>query len=250
MSRVFWALLASWLFYLPALAQSPGSVRTVLDGVYSEPQAVRGRQTYTTNCAACHGNALEGISAPELTGKRFTERWREGMLDGIYSFIRQRMPLGRPANATPIPDKDYLDIVTYILQGNGYPAGAAELAPDTLSRIMFVGKDGPRPVPDGALVVTVGCLSRRDDGGWVLLNAAEPARTRSEVSTPDEMKTSSEKSLGALTFRLAELDAVPDFTPEMHLGHKIQAKGYLVRQPNAERISLSSMLMLDATCNR
>jgi hypothetical protein len=222
----------------------------VLDGVYSEPQAVRGRQLYTTTCAACHGNALEGISAPELTGKRFTERWREGMLDGIYGFIRQRMPFGRPANATPIPDKDYLDIVTYILQGNGYPAGTAELAPDTLSRIMFVGKDGPRPVPDGALVVTVGCMSRRDDGVWMLLHAVEPARTRSEVSTPDEIKTSSEKSLGALTFRLAELDAVPDFNPEVHQGHKMQAKGYLVRQPNAERISLSSMLMLDATCNR
>jgi hypothetical protein len=28
----------------------------------------------------------------------------------------------------------------------------------------------------------------------------------------------------------------------------MQAKGYLVRQPNAERISLSSMEMLDANC--
>ena len=46
----------------------------------------------------------------------------------------------------------------------------------------------------------------------------------------------------------ADLEAVPDFTPAAHMGHKMQAKGYLVRQPNAERISLSSMEMLDSKC--
>jgi len=42
--------------------------------------------------------------------------------------------------------------------------------------------------------------------------------------------------LGTLIFRLADLDAVPDFAPDSHKGHKMQAKGYLVRQPGAERI--------------
>jgi len=160
------------------------------------------------------------------------------------------MLLGRPANATPIPDDDYLDILTYILKVNDYPTGVTELTPAVLQNVIFVGKSGPQPVPDGALVITIGCLSQASNGSWVLLSATEPARTRTETSTPADIKTSSQKSLGALVFRLADLDAVPNFAPEEHKGQKMQAKGYLVRQPNAERISLSSMEMLDSTCAR
>ena len=116
---------------------------------------------------------------------------------------------------------------------------------------MLVGKNGPQPVPDGALVITVGCLSQARDGAWILFSATEPARTRtSNTSTPAEMSASSQKRLGTLIFRLADLEAVPDFAPDSHKGHKMQAKGYLVRQPSAERISLSSMEMLDSTCGQ
>lgn len=231
-----------------AMAQPGIQGQTILDGVYSEAQTARGGALYGKLCATCHGNALEGVSAPELTGNRFISRWREGTLDGIYNFVRQRMPLGRSPGASPIPDDDYLDIVTYVLKANDYPSGPSELVPDLLSKVMFVGKNGPQPVPDGALVITVGCLSQTSNGTWILLSATEPARTRIETSSPQEVKTSAEKGLGTLAFRLAEIDAVPEFEPDMHKGHKMQAKGYLVRQPNAERISLSSMEMLDATC--
>jgi mono/diheme cytochrome c family protein len=237
------------LWITPLHGQSQAPAKTVLDGVYSEAQAARGKNVYTSVCSACHGQSLEGVSAPALTGERFVERWREAPLDGIYDFIRQRMPLGRPANAKPIPDGDYLDIVTYILKANDYSTGPAELVPDLLSNVTFVGKNGPRPVPDGALVVTVGCLSQTGNGAWVLISATEPVRTRTENSTP-ELKTSSQRTLGSLVFRLADLEAVPDFQPDIHKGHKLQAKGYLVRQPNAERISLSSIEMLESKCGQ
>ena len=228
-------------------AQAPA--KTVLDGVYSDGQAARGEAVYTSVCSVCHGDALEGISAPALTGNRFIERWREDMLDAIYDFIRQNMPPGRQGNAGPVPDSDYLDILTYILKTNGYRTGANELTPEVAGGVMFVGKNGPQPVPDGALVVTVGCLSQARNGVWVLFNASEPARTRrSTTSTATELSASSQKSGGNLIFRLADLEAVPDFAPDAHKGHKMQAKGYLVRQPNAERISLSAIDMLGATC--
>src|SRR5262245_25505733 len=107
------------LLLAPALAHSQAPSRTVLDGVFSDPQASRGQDTYNSACASCHGVAFEGISAPELTGNRLMDRWREGMLDGIYGFIRQRMPLGRTPNSNTISDKEYLDVVTFILKGNG-----------------------------------------------------------------------------------------------------------------------------------
>jgi len=244
-ASVVWLVLC-----LPTVqAQSQASGKTVLDGVYSDAQVARGQAFYTAVCSGCHGDALEGVSAPELTGNRFIERWREGMLDGIYNFIRQRMPLGREQNAKPIPDSDYLDILTYILKVNGYRTGPSELTPGLLGNVMLVGKNGPQPVPDGSLVITVGCLSKTGDGAWNLLTSTEPARSRTETtSTPAELKASSQKSLGTLSFRLTDLEAVPDFARDAHTGHKLQGKGYLVRQPNAERVSLSSLEMLDSKC--
>jgi hypothetical protein len=132
---------------------------------------------------------------------------------------------------------------------NGYRSGPVELSSNVIASVMLVGKNGPQPVPDGALVVTVGCLSEVRSGVWNLIRASEPARTRtSTTSTPAELRFSSERGLGTLTFRLTDLEAVPDFSPDAHSGHKVQAKGYLVRQPNAERISLSSIEMLDEKC--
>ncbi|PYS01624.1 MAG: hypothetical protein DMG12_15255 [Acidobacteria bacterium] len=164
-----------------AKPQAPG--KTILDGVYSDAQATRGQAFYTAVCSVCHGDALEGVSAPQLTGNRFIERWREDTLDTIYNFIRQNMPLGRAPDSKPIPDGDYLDILTYILNVNGYRTGPSELTPDLLGSVMLVGKNGPQPVPDGALVITVGCLSQARDGVWVLFSATEPARTRTSTTT-------------------------------------------------------------------
>lgn len=241
--------MVSWIPAVQAQPQTTG--KTVLDGVFSEAQATRGQAAYTAHCSVCHGDALEGISAPPLKDAHFLERWREDRLDTIYNFIRENMPFGRAPGAPRIPDSDYLDILTHILNVNGYRSGPNELTPDLLGSVTLVGKNGPQPVPDGALVSTAGCLSQARDGIWVLFNATEPARTRQSItSTPAELSASMQKQPAGLIFRLVDLEAVPDFAAAAHKGHKMQAKGYLTRQPGAERISLSSMVMLDAVCGQ
>jgi hypothetical protein len=117
-----------------------------------------------------------------------------------------------------------------------------------MGTVMLVGKDGPQPVPDGSHVLTTGCLSRDPDGRWILVNATDPVRTPTEVSAPEELQAFSDARLGNLAFRLADLEAVGDFSPEDHRGHTMQVKGYVVWQPNAERVSLTSIEMLDAGC--
>jgi mono/diheme cytochrome c family protein len=235
----------------PQSPQSSLAGRTVLDGVFSEAQAKRGQAAYTSHCSVCHGDALDGVSAPALTGNRFIERWREDTLDTIYNYIKDNMPLNRAPGLPRIPDSDYLDILMHILNVNGYRSGADDLTPDLIGRVILVGKNGPQPVPDGSLVITVGCLSQSREGVWLLFNATEPVRTRrSTASTPAELAASSQRPLGTLIFRLADLEAVPNFTPDSHKGHKMQAKGYVVRQPRAERINLSSIEMLSAECGQ
>ena len=230
---------------LTAQAQPEAREKTVLDGVYSNAQAQRGQEFYTLHCSACHGNALEGVSAPPLKGNRFIERWREGALDPLYDFIRKTMPFGRRADAKPISDTEYLDILTYVLKVNGYRAGESQLVPGLLGSVMLVGMNGPQPVPDGSHVVSAGCLSQAGDGLWILSDASEPVRTPIENTS-----SSLQRNLGSLTFRLADLEAVPDFSPPAHIGHKVQVTGFLIRQPNAERISLTSMKMLDSGCGK
>lgn len=253
MFKIFKNSIASFVFVMLAVpdmsAQSPTPGRTVLDGVYSEGQATRGQASYMSACSVCHGDALEGISAPALIDDRLIERWREGMLDTFYDYLRGRMPpsVGR-GGPKLLPDSAYIDIVAYILKMNAYPSGPSELTSDLAANVLLVGKTGPKPVPDNALVITVGCL-QSSDGRWILSSATEPVRTRTaDTPNPAELRASSQKELGTHTFRLADLEAVADLAPEAHVGHKMQAKGYLVWQPNAARIALVSMDMLDSAC--
>ncbi len=62
------------------------------------------------------------------------------------------MPRGAPAT---LSDKTYVDIVSYVLKVNEFPAGAQELRVEDLPRIQLIGKDGPEPVPDFSLVRVV-----------------------------------------------------------------------------------------------
>ena len=232
----------------PVEAQSQEPIRTLLDGVFSDAQAMRGRDFYGRFCLECHGDALQGVHAPRLRGDLFIDQWREAMMDGLYDFIRRNMPPRSASDTKPIADNEYLDIVTYIFSVNGYPTGSNDLTPDLVESVKVVGKDGPQSVPSGALVVTVGCLSPGSPGEWILVNATEPSRVRSSASTREELTASAQRNLGTLTFRLADREALPQFSADAHKGHKMQVKGYVYWQQNAARINLTSIEMVDSRC--
>lgn len=113
-----------------AVAQSPDSARkSVWDGVYSEKQAERGRKSYEDECASCHPIGRAGDeSAPPLVGPAFTIRWNEQSVADIFLALRTTMPQAAPAS---LSKEAYADITAYLLKLNKYPAGDAELVPDT-----------------------------------------------------------------------------------------------------------------------
>ena len=110
----------------PAPAASPTSV---LDGVFTEAQAARGRAAYDAHCAECHGEELRGDEmAPGLTGVAFRFRWRGLKVADIFESIESTMPPEEPGT---LGDQQYIDIVAFLLSANGYPAGDRDLTADS-----------------------------------------------------------------------------------------------------------------------
>ena len=103
-------------------AQTP---RTVWDGVYSEEQATRGEKVYADRCSRCHGDTLGGVeAAPALTGTAFYSNWEGETLEALSDRIRTTMPQDKPGSLTRAQNADLL---AYLLQVGGYPAGPAAL---------------------------------------------------------------------------------------------------------------------------
>ena len=55
-----------------------------------------------------------------------------------------------------------------MFQVNGFPAGMEQLSVEGIRKIQIEGKDGPKPVPNGAIVQLVGCLTQDDNNNWII----------------------------------------------------------------------------------
>jgi hypothetical protein len=221
--------------------------RTVWDGVFTTAQAQRGRGAFAANCKGCHMEDLGGTKgeAPALKGDAFMDRWRDYPLQPLMELIETEMPPLR-FRTPETPKRDTatnIDILAYLLAENGFPAGATELTQGTLGRVSMINKDGPQAPPNFALVLSVGCLVPETSSRWVLANATEPVRaTKPDDTTPEELVAASLAPLGRRQFRVADLGYLGDgFNPAAYRGHKVQVKGYLIRQPEFERISVTSI---------
>jgi S-disulfanyl-L-cysteine oxidoreductase SoxD len=98
---------------------------SVLDGVYSAPQAARGADGFVQNCAPCHGASLGGVGeAPALLGAQFIADFNGLTVGDLFERIRTTMPLNNPGG---LSRDQYADILAFLLKSNGFPAGPREL---------------------------------------------------------------------------------------------------------------------------
>ena len=242
----FWAVLP--VAVLPATAQAPAK-KTILDGVYTAPQATRGKEGFLMHCSSCHSEDLSGRSAPALKGPQFIDNWREYNLDTLYSYIKENMPRGKEK----LTGETYIEILSYILETNEFPAGSNELTADVVGAVGFVGKNGSAQVPDNALVQIVGCLTQRDDGIWLLTKSTDPIRIRmgnEGKATQEELKASGARPLGSQTFRLVYPDFEPGFDVNSHKGQKMEGKGYFLINPVDQRLSVTWMGPVGDRCDQ
>jgi mono/diheme cytochrome c family protein len=215
--------------------------KTVWSGVYTSEQATRGVAVYLAACSRCHKEDLSGYAG--LRGAKFIENWREDNLGSLWNRISKTMPVGAPGT---LDKSEYLDILAYILQANDFPAGTQELNAEALSNIRFEGKAGAEPVPDFALVQTVGCLARDPDGIWRVKQASDPVRTRNpNASASAELHSAAAQPLGKNTFRI--LDGY-SLKVDSHDGRKVKVKGFLIRKPGDDRLNATSVEVVGAVC--
>jgi mono/diheme cytochrome c family protein len=116
--------------------------RSVRDGVYSADQAKRGRASYSEHCFECHGRDLRGdVETRPLTGGEFFSNWDGLPLSTLFERIRNTMPADKPAT---LGRQQVADIVAFLLQFDGFPAGSAELStkPEILQQIRI---ETPKP---------------------------------------------------------------------------------------------------------
>lgn len=86
-------------------------------GLFTEAQAVRGRSAFRGTCADCHYSS-------EFRDRQFQYKWGGRTVGDLYRSILENMPDDAPGS---LPRQQYIDVVSYILQLNGFPAGASEL---------------------------------------------------------------------------------------------------------------------------
>ena len=102
--------------------------KSVWDGVFTAAQAERGRGFYLANCSECHGATLEGGEKQALKGDRFWADWQETTVDYMLGRISKNMPFSEDGSlAGTLGTPTYVDIVTHILNSNGFPAGPSEM---------------------------------------------------------------------------------------------------------------------------
>jgi quinoprotein glucose dehydrogenase len=210
--------------------------RTVWDGVYSDAQATRGTAAFSANCSNCH--TLDDTGTRPLRGTTFVGKWTQRSVGDLIKYVSTNMPNGVNAGTLPMPT--YLDLVALILRNNGFPAGAADLAPETGAGVMIQPKDGPGDLPAGTLVRVVGCLAPKSGADWTLTQATTPERIDKAGASPEDASRPLGDRTTALKFVLTRLDNF--------VGHRMSVSGLLVGPGGVNGINVTTVNRVAETC--
>ena len=126
------------LVAVSAFAVSAQTPKSQWAGIYTAAQAKRGTGLYADKCSSCHGDNLTGgDNAPGLVGGEFSANWNDLRIGDLFERIRISMPQDAPGSMSR---EQYADVLAFILQKGGYPAGSTELPTqlDVLNTYQFL----------------------------------------------------------------------------------------------------------------
>ena len=127
---------------VPTTTPAPGGAGSAdaSSALFTDEQAGRGRATFRAVCADCHYSS-------EFRDAQFKFKWGKRTVAELYRNIVENMPEDAPGS---LPPQQYVDVVTYILQLNGFAPGASELSGDGVATSTVTldtpsGRGGPLP---------------------------------------------------------------------------------------------------------
>jgi mono/diheme cytochrome c family protein len=109
---------------LPARPPIVLAQATLKPVTYSNDQAKRGEVQFKETCVDCHGDDLRGglNGGPPLRGIMFNMDFGNGApASSLFLFMSTQMPPEAPGRFS---DATYAELMAYVLQVNGYEAGA------------------------------------------------------------------------------------------------------------------------------
>jgi mono/diheme cytochrome c family protein len=216
-------------------AQAPPA-KTLWDGIFTDAQASRGNQVFSSTCSNCHTLGSEG-NRP-LSGQKFWDSYAQRTVGNLFDFVSKNMPNGAGQAGTLSPTT-YADLVALILRSNGVPAGTTELVPAEVANITIVSKDGPTDLPAGTLVRMVGCLTK-GGAGWTITSATAPERTEKTGTAPTDATRPLGDRTMELKFVMGRLDA--------NAGKRMSVTGLLIGAGGAEGINVSTVTRVADSC--
>ncbi|NTZ04488.1 c-type cytochrome [Burkholderia metallica] len=109
---------------------------------FEQAQVQHGKKLYTDACAKCHGDQLEGNTAPALSGESFAPEGKSHItVGGIFLYMSSNMPADRPGKMTA---QEYEDLMAFLLYSNGYDAAQSKLTADIANASKAPLIAGPR----------------------------------------------------------------------------------------------------------
>jgi mono/diheme cytochrome c family protein len=145
--RAAGAALSGLLVVVLSVTDPAAQSRSVADRVYSDAQAARGQAAYKAQCLACHGDTLQGVVGPPLSGSSFLAVWGSRSLADLVDKIQKTMPPQAPGS---VSQQQAIDVVAYALSAGKFPAGQAELQAAALPQIAFPAAAPPSAASAGA----------------------------------------------------------------------------------------------------
>lgn len=237
------ALLAAFVSSLVAVLVAQDAP-PIWGGVYTAAQAERGRTVYENHCSECHDADLSGGEGPALIGSTFMVKWEMQSVERLFHKIRDTMP---EAGSSNVSETEKLDVVAFILQQNGYPAGKVELA-DTkgaLAAVQMIPRDGPGPPRPGALVQAVGCLQKGTGSQWTLTKSTDP-----HVTSRDPLSQSDKDALAAAAPGTQTIELIGVYPTAEHIDNTVVVKGLFISRPDGARINVTSMELVHLKCGQ
>jgi len=160
--NLFKQLATATLLSLVSLMASAQSTR---DGVFTEEQAVAGGALYLRSCVECHGITLSGGEAgPALVGGAFWQQWQDQSLAAFYQITASTMPVNNPNGFSP---EQYADLVAFMLQQNGLPAGEEALSGNAGDLVAINMQPTEEPVRVASLLAGASSAQRVIEYEWL-----------------------------------------------------------------------------------